>query len=114
MSNEHPLDHLRAALVAIHKDGNGSYLVSDGKGAVALVTRNFSKTAWERELAESAVSILAAIREAIRRTLDEGHDGDIGDQLRDGIALEISAGDALDEVIRLAAAAGEMGVPDVE
>lgn len=103
MPSDHPIDCLNAALAAIHKDGNGSYLVSDGEGAVALVTRNFSKTAWEQELAVSALSILCAIREAIKRNLDEGPGGDIADRLRSDIALEIGAGDALDEVIRLAA-----------
>jgi hypothetical protein len=103
MPSDHPIDHLRAALASIHKGGNGSYLVSDGEGAVAIVTRNFGGTAWERALAESAVGIIADIREAIKRSIAEGHGGDIADRLRSDIALEIGAGDALDEVIRLAA-----------
>ena len=106
MPNEHSLDHLRAALAAIHNDGNGSYLVSDGEGAVAIVTRNFGGTAWELELALSALEIGATVRKAIKRSIAEGHGGDIADRLRSDIALEISAGDALDEVIRLAAGGG--------
>lgn len=104
----HPIDHLNAVLAAIHKDGNGSYLVSDGKGAVALVTRNFSGTAWERELAESAVSILSAIREAIQRNLDEGQEFGEGGQARSAIAYDLTESSALDEVIRLAAGGSDV------
>lgn len=107
MPSDHPIDCLNAALGAIHKDGNGSYLVSDEEGAVALVTRNFGGTAWELELALSALEVIATARKAIKRSIAEGPGGDIADRLRSDIALEISAGDALDEVIRLAAGSSD-------
>lgn len=114
MPNEHPLDHLRAAMVAIHKDGNGAYLLTDGEGAVALVTRNLRRTDWEQELAASALAVLMEIRDAIRRNIEEGMEGEADGQIRSAISYELTESPTLDEVIRLAMAAGKVGVSDGE
>ena len=94
--------HLRAALRTLGPSGLGSTLRVDDEG-LALVTEDIGTEPWGQELAASALSILFAIRDAIRRNNAEGHSDDIEGQLRAAIAAELTEGSVLDEVIRLAA-----------
>jgi glutamate-1-semialdehyde aminotransferase len=59
-------------------------------------------------LAESSLNILSAIREAIKRNLDEGLEFGEGGQARSVIAYDLAESSALDEVIRLAAGGSDV------
>lgn len=97
-----PTYYLSNALRALSESGNGA-VVLVGDSGLAIATEDIGDEPWEVELAASALPILAAIRDAIRRDNAEGHSDDIEGQLRAAIAAELTEGPVLDDVIRLAA-----------